>query len=349
MIRTDWTRDEIQEIYQRPLMDLLLQAQTIHREYHHANQVQVSQLMSIKTGACPEDCAYCPQAGIYDTGLDKEKLAAIESVVAQAREAKASGATRFCMGAAWREPPSKAMPVLTAMVSEVKALGLETCMTLGMLDEQQAGTLAEAGLDYYNHNLDTSPEHYGNIITTRTYGDRLETLAQVRNAGMKVSSGGILGLDEAQGDRIGLLHSLATLPAHPDSVPINQLVKVEGTPLENAEDLDPIDFVRTIATARITMPGSVVRLSAGREIMSDEMQALCFMAGANSLFYGEKLLTTPNPEADQDQALFRRMGVQTTAQGDPVKRDSAVQTYTPAAKSAHEQAVDRLARDAMAQ
>jgi len=343
MIRTDWTRAEIQAIYEQPLMDLLMQAQTVHRQYHHANQVQVSQLMSIKTGACPEDCAYCPQAGIYDTGLDKEKLAAIEAVVEQARAAKASGATRFCMGAAWREPPSKAMPVLTAMVSEVKALGLETCMTLGMLDEQQASTLADAGLDYYNHNLDTSPEHYGNIITTRTYADRLNTLAQVRNAGMKVCSGGILGLDEAQGDRIGLLHSLATLPAHPDSVPINQLVKVEGTPLQDAEDLDPLDFVRTIATARITMPGSVVRLSAGREIMSDEMQALCFMAGANSLFYGEKLLTTPNPEADQDQALFKRMGIQTTAAGDPVKH------YTPAAKSAHEQAVDRLARDAMAQ
>ncbi|MGB0965088.1 MAG: biotin synthase BioB [Litorivicinus sp.] len=343
MIRTDWTRAEIQAIYEQPLMDLLMQAQTVHRQYHHANQVQVSQLMSIKTGACPEDCAYCPQAGIYDTGLDKEKLAAIEAVVEQARAAKASGATRFCMGAAWREPPAKAMPVLTAMVSEVKALGLETCMTLGMLDEQQASTLADAGLDYYNHNLDTSPEHYGNIITTRTYADRLNTLAQVRNAGMKVCSGGILGLDEAQGDRIGLLHSLATLPAHPDSVPINQLVKVEGTPLQDAEDLDPLDFVRTIATARITMPGSVVRLSAGREIMSDEMQALCFMAGANSLFYGEKLLTTPNPEADQDQALFKRMGIQTTAAGDPVKH------YTPAAKSAHEQAVDRLARDAMAQ
>lgn len=343
MIRTDWTRAEIQAIYEQPLMDLLMQAQTVHRQYHHANQVQVSQLMSIKTGACPEDCAYCPQAGIYDTGLDKEKLAAIEAVVEQARAAKASGATRFCMGAAWREPPAKAMPVLTAMVSEVKALGLETCMTLGMLDEQQASTLADAGLDYYNHNLDTSPEHYGNIITTRTYADRLNTLAQVRNAGMKVCSGGILGLDEAQGDRIGLLHSLATLPAHPDSVPINQLVKVEGTPLQDAEDLDPLDFVRTIATARITMPGSVVRLSAGREIMSDEMQALCFMAGANSLFYGEKLLTTPNPEADQDQALFKRMGIQTTAEGDPVKH------YTPAAKSAHEQAVDRLARDAMAQ
>lgn len=343
MIRTDWTRAEIQAIYEQPLMDLLMQAQTVHRQYHHANQVQVSQLMSIKTGACPEDCAYCPQAGIYDTGLDKEKLAAIEAVVEQARAAKASGATRFCMGAAWREPPSKAMPVLTAMVSEVKALGLETCMTLGMLDEQQASTLADAGLDYYNHNLDTSPEHYGNIITTRTYADRLNTLAQVRNAGMKVCSGGILGLDEAQGDRIGLLHSLATLPAHPDSVPINQLVKVEGTPLQDAEDLDPLDFVRTIATARITMPGSVVRLSAGREIMSDEMQALCFMAGANSLFYGEKLLTTPNPEADQDQALFKRLGIQTTAAGDPVKH------YTPAAKSAHEQAVDRLARDAMAQ
>ena len=341
MIKHDWTRDQIAAIYEQPLMDLLMQAQTLHREHHHANQVQVSQLMSIKTGACPEDCAYCPQAGIYDTGLDKEKLAAIEAVVEQARAAKASGATRFCMGAAWREPPAKAMPVLTAMVSEVKALGLETCMTLGMLDADQAGTLAEAGLDYYNHNLDTSPEHYGNIITTRTYGDRLETLAEVRNAGMKVCSGGILGLDESQNDRIGLLQSLANLPEHPDSVPINQLVKVPGTPLEDAKDLDPIDFVRTVATARIIMPRSVVRLSAGREIMSDEMQALCFMAGANSLFYGETLLTTPNPETDQDQALFKRMGIQTTQQGDPVK------TYTPQAKSAWEQKVDSLAKDAM--
>lgn len=341
MIRTDWTRQEIQAIFEQPLMDLLLQAQTLHRQYHRANEVQVSQLMSIKTGACPEDCAYCPQAGIYDTGLDKEKLAAIEAVVEQARAAKASGATRFCMGAAWREPPAKAMPVLTQMVSQVKAMGLETCMTLGMLDQDQAQTLAEAGLDYYNHNLDTSPEHYGNIITTRTYSDRLETLAQVRDAGMKVCSGGILGLDENPEDRIGLLHSLATLPAHPDSVPINQLVKVQGTPLEEAEDLDPMDFVRTIATARIVMPGSVVRLSAGREVMSDEMQALCFMAGANSLFYGEKLLTTPNPEADQDQALFKRLGVTTTAQGDPVKQ------YTPAAKSQWEQKVDALAKDAM--
>ena len=346
MIRTDWTRDEIQAIYEQPFMDLLLQAQTVHREYHHANQVQVSQLMSIKTGACPEDCAYCPQAGIYDTGLDKEKLAAIEAVVEQAKAAKASGATRFCMGAAWREPPSKAMPVLTAMVSQVKALGLETCMTLGMLDNQQATTLAEAGLDYYNHNLDTSPEHYGNIITTRTYGDRLETLAQVRNAGMKVCSGGILGLDETQGDRIGLLHSLATLPQHPDSVPINQLVKVAGTPLEDAKDLDPLDFVRVIATARIVMPASVVRLSAGREVMTDEMQALCFMAGANSLFYGEKLLTTANPEAEADQALFKRLGV-TTSHGDPTK--APVNTYQPSAQSAWEKQVDALAKDAMVQ
>ena len=346
MIRTDWTRDEIQAIYEQPFMDLLLQAQTVHRAYHNENQVQVSQLMSIKTGACPEDCAYCPQAGIYDTGLDKEKLAAIEAVVEQAKAAKASGATRFCMGAAWREPPSKAMPVLTAMVSQVKALGLETCMTLGMLDNQQATTLAQAGLDYYNHNLDTSPEHYGNIITTRTYGDRLETLAQVRNAGMKVCSGGILGLDETQGDRVGLLHSLATLPQHPDSVPINQLVKVAGTPLEDAEDLDPLDFVRVIATARIVMPASVVRLSAGREVMSDEMQALCFMAGANSLFYGEKLLTTANPEAEADQALFKRLGV-TTSHGDPTK--APVNTYQPSAQSAWEKQVEALAKDAMVQ
>ncbi len=338
--RHDWTRDEIAVIFTQPLMDLLLQAQTVHREYHHANQVQVSTLMSIKTGACPEDCAYCPQAGVYDTGLDKEKLAAISAVVEQARAAKATGATRFCMGAAWREPPAKAMPVLTAMISEVKALGLETCMTLGMLDDEQADTLAEAGLDYYNHNLDTSPEHYGNIITTRTFEDRLGTLSRVRDAGMKVCSGGILGMDESADDRYGLLQSLANLPEHPDSVPVNQLVRVEGTPLENAQDLDPLDFVRTVATARILMPKSVVRLSAGREIMTDEMQALCFMAGANSLFYGETLLTTPNPETQRDQALFKRMGINTTAQGDPVK------TWTPRKRSAWEQKVDNLARDA---
>ena len=346
MLKHDWTREEIADIFNRPLMDLLLQAQQIHREHHHANQVQVSTLMSIKTGACPEDCAYCPQAGIYDTGLDKEKLAAIDAVVTQAKAAKAAGATRFCMGAAWREPPAKAMPVLTQMVSQVKALGMETCMTLGMLDEQQADTLADAGLDYYNHNLDTSPEHYGNIITTRTFEDRLDTLGRVRDAGMKVCSGGILGMDESEQDRYGLLQSLANMPTHPDSVPINQLVRVQGTPLENAKALDPFDFVRTIATARILMPRSVVRLSAGREQMSDEMQAMCFMAGANSLFYGDTLLTTSNPQTQADQALFKRMGINPTEfdgnSVDPVKQ------WTPAAKTDWDRKVDALATNASA-
>ncbi|MCP8899789.1 biotin synthase BioB [Gilvimarinus xylanilyticus] len=308
-LRHDWSRQEILNLLALPFNDLLFQAQTVHRAHFNANEVQVSTLCSIKTGACPEDCAYCPQSARYDTGLEKEKLMAVEKVVEEARAAKANGATRFCMGAAWRSPRGKDMPYVTKMVSEVKSMGLETCMTLGMLDETQARELADAGLDYYNHNLDTSPEFYGEIITTRTYQDRLDTLANVRSAGMKVCCGGIVGMGEEAGDRAGLLQQLANMPDHPESVPINMLVKVEGTPLETEADLDPIDFIRTIAAARILMPQSHVRLSAGREEMSDEMQAMAFFAGANSIFYGEKLLTTANPEANKDMQLFARLGI----------------------------------------
>ncbi|MDF1639522.1 biotin synthase BioB [Thalassolituus oleivorans] len=308
-IRHDWTVAEVEQLLNLPFNDLLFRAQTTHRQYFDPNAVQVSTLLSIKTGACPEDCAYCPQSARYDTKLEKEKLMEVEAVIEKAKAAKAAGSDRFCMGAAWRSPREKDMPYVIAMVKGVKELGLETCMTLGMLDNQKADALAEAGLDYYNHNLDTSPEYYGEIITTRTYSDRLNTLANVRNAGMKVCSGGILGMGETHRDRAGLLVQLANLPAHPDSVPINQLVKVAGTPLENEGDLDPLDFIRTIAAARIMMPKSHVRLSAGREEMSEEMQAMCFFAGANSIFYGECLLTTPNPAANKDQALFRKLGI----------------------------------------
>ncbi|MBQ0781510.1 biotin synthase BioB [Thalassolituus sp.] len=308
-IRHDWTVAEVEQLLMLPFNDLLFRAQTTHRQYFDPNAVQVSTLLSIKTGACPEDCAYCPQSARYDTKLEKEKLMEVEAVIEKAKAAKAAGSDRFCMGAAWRSPREKDMPYVIAMVKGVKELGLETCMTLGMLDNQKADALAEAGLDYYNHNLDTSPEYYGEIITTRTYSDRLNTLANVRNAGMKVCSGGILGMGETHRDRAGLLVQLANLPAHPDSVPINQLVKVAGTPLENEGDLDPLDFIRTIAAARIMMPKSHVRLSAGREEMSEEMQAMCFFAGANSIFYGECLLTTPNPAANKDQALFRKLGI----------------------------------------
>ncbi len=309
VIRHDWRRDEILALLSLPFNDLLFQAQTVHRRYFNPNEVQVSTLCSIKTGACPEDCAYCPQSARYDTGLEREKLMAIEKVIEEAKAAKATGATRFCMGAAWRSPKAKDMPYVISMVQGVKALGMETCMTLGMLDEQQAKDLAGAGLDYYNHNLDTSPEYYGEIITTRTYQDRLDTLANVRNAGMKVCCGGIVGMGEEKTDRAGLLQQLANMPEHPESVPINMLVKVEGTPLENEADLDPFDFIRTIAVARILMPASHVRLSAGREKMNDQSQALAFFAGANSIFYGEKLLTTANPETSKDMQLFKRLGI----------------------------------------
>lgn len=308
-VRHDWTRAEIMALFTQPFNDLLFQAQTVHRAHFRPNEVQVSTLCSIKTGACPEDCAYCPQSARYDTGLERERLMAVEKVLEEARAAKASGATRFCMGAAWRSPKGKDMPYVTKMVREVKSLGLETCMTLGMLDENQAGDLAAAGLDYYNHNLDTSPEYYGEVITTRTYQDRLETLGNVRAAGMKVCCGGIVGMGEEADDRAGLLQQLASMPEHPESVPINMLVKVAGTPLETEADLDPLEFIRTIAVARIIMPHSHVRLSAGREEMSDEMQAMAFFAGANSIFYGEKLLTTANPESNQDMQLFKRLGI----------------------------------------
>jgi biotin synthase len=308
-IRHDWSRPEVEALLALPFNDLLFAAHTVHRRYFDPNQVQVSTLLSIKTGACPEDCAYCPQSTRYDTGLEVEQLMEIEQVLQQARAAAASGATRFCMGAAWRSPKQRDMPQVLAMVRGVRELGLESCMTLGMLTEEQARELAEAGLDYYNHNLDTSPEYYGDIITTRTYQDRLETLEHVRSAGMKVCSGGIVGMGEKQADRAGLLQQLANLPQHPESVPINMLVRVPGTPLENEDDLDPFEFIRTIAAARIMMPASHVRLSAGREAMNEQMHALAYFAGANSIFYGEKLLTTPNPQANTDMALFRRLGI----------------------------------------
>jgi biotin synthase len=308
-VRNDWSRDEILALFEMPFNDLLFQAQTVHRQNFNPNEVQLSTLLSIKTGACPEDCKYCPQSARYDTGLEKEKLMQIEQVIEAAKAAKASGSSRFCMGAAWRSPHDRDIPAIEAMIKEVKSLGLETCMTLGMLSENQAGTLSEAGLDYYNHNLDTSKEFYGDIITTRTFQDRLDTLSNVRNSGMKVCSGGIVGMGEEQKDRAGLLMGLANLPKQPDSVPINMLVKVAGTPMEAEEDLDPFEFLRTIAVARIMMPKSYVRLSAGREEMNEQMQAMAFMAGANSIFYCDKLLTTPNPKANSDMQLLNRLGI----------------------------------------
>ncbi|WOJ92655.1 biotin synthase BioB [Congregibacter variabilis] len=308
-LRHDWLREEVASLFALPFSDLIYRAQSVHRDHFDPNEVQVSTLLSIKTGACPEDCAYCPQSTRFDTGLSVEALMEVNQVLEQARAARQSGATRFCMGAAWRSPKDRDLPVLTAMIEGVKNLGLETCMTLGMLSDTQAQTLAEAGLDYYNHNLDTSPEYYGDIITTRTYADRLKTLEHVRQSGMKVCSGGIVGMGEDQSDRVGLLQQLANLPEHPDSVPINMLVRVPGTPLAGEEDLDPFEFVRTIAVARILMPRSHVRLSAGREDMNDQTQALAFLAGANSIFYGEKLLTTTNPLANSDLALFARLGI----------------------------------------
>lgn len=308
-LRTDWTRQEIQALYDMPFMDLVFEAQRIHRQYFSANQIQVSTLLSIKTGRCPEDCKYCSQSARYDSKLEAEKRIAVEKVIAEAKKAKESGSSRFCMGAAWRNPHERDMPYVLEMVKEVKALGLETCMTLGMLNQSQAERLKEAGLDYYNHNLDTSREYYSNIISTRTFDDRLNTLEYVRQAGMKVCSGGIVGLGENKNDRIGLLHELATLPIHPESVPINMLVPIQGTPLADVEKLDVIEWIRTIAVARIIMPASYIRLSAGRESLSDSDQALAFLAGANSIFSGEKLLTTPNAGQGQDQALFHKLGL----------------------------------------
>lgn len=307
--RHDWSLAEVRALFEQPFNDLLFQAQTVHRAHFDPNRVQVSTLLSIKTGACPEDCKYCPQSGHYNTGLDKEKLMEVQKVLEAAAEAKAIGSTRFCMGAAWKHPSAKDMPYVLEMVKGVKKLGLETCMTLGRLTQEQTQALADAGLDYYNHNLDTSPEFYGNIITTRTYQERLDTLDKVRDAGIKVCSGGIVGLGETVKDRAGLLLQLANLPTPPESVPINMLVKVKGTPLADNEDVDAFDFIRTIAVARIMMPTSYVRLSAGREQMSEQTQAMCFMAGANSIFYGCKLLTTPNPEEDKDVQLFRKLGL----------------------------------------
>ncbi|HEX4618724.1 MAG TPA: biotin synthase BioB [Steroidobacteraceae bacterium] len=308
-IRHDWTLDEVQALYALPFMDLLYRAQRVHRAWHEPNAVQLSTLLSIKTGACPEDCAYCPQSIHYQTGLKREALLEVAAVRECAERARAAGATRFCMGAGWRQPKARDLAVVAAMVREVRALGLETCATLGMLTPAQAVELKDAGLDYYNHNLDTSAEFYGEIITTRTYQDRLDTLAAVRAAGLHVCCGGIVGLGESATDRAQLLRTLANLPEHPGSVPINRLVKVPGTPLADVPDVDPFDFVRTIAVARVLMPRAHVRLSAGREAMSDELQALCLLAGANSIFYGEKLLTTGNPDVERDRRLFERLGV----------------------------------------
>ena len=302
-----WTLARAQALYQQPFMELLYQAQTVHRAHHDPQHIQISTLLSIKTGACPEDCKYCPQSARYQTGVARETLLKIDDIVSAAERARAQGATRFCMGAAWRDPKEKDMPYLVEVVRRVKALGMETCMTLGMLDENKAQTLADAGLDYYNHNLDTSRRYYGEIITTRNYDDRLHTLQHVRNAGMKICSGGILGMGEEDDDRLAMLVELANLNPPPESVPINQLVRVRGTPLAQADDLEPFDFIRVIAVARIMMPASAVRLSAGRESMNEQMQALCFMAGANSIFYGCKLLTTPNPTEDRDAALFAKL------------------------------------------
>ncbi|EKY3116803.1 biotin synthase BioB [Cronobacter turicensis] len=304
-----WTLSQVTELFEKPLLDLLFEAQQVHRQHFDPRQVQVSTLLSIKTGACPEDCKYCPQSARYKTGLEAERLMEVDQVLDSARKAKAAGSTRFCMGAAWKNPNDRDMPYLEQMVQGVKALGLETCMTLGTLSDDQAQRLGEAGLDYYNHNLDTSPEFYGNIITTRTYQERLDTLEKVREAGIKVCSGGIVGLGETVTDRAGLLLQLANLPTPPESVPINMLVKVKGTPLADNDDVDAFDFIRTIAVARIMMPTSYVRLSAGREQMNEQTQAMCFMAGANSIFYGCKLLTTPNPEEDKDLQLFRKLGI----------------------------------------
>ncbi|MEN8719273.1 MAG: biotin synthase BioB [Oceanococcaceae bacterium] len=311
-VRHDWRADEVQALFALPFPELLFRAQQVHRRHHAADRVQLSTLMNIKTGGCPEDCKYCSQSIRYDTGLEKETLAAVEEVREAAQRAQAAGATRFCMGAAWRGPKARDMGVVKAMIAEVKALGMESCMTLGLLDDAQAAELAAAGLDYYNHNIDTSPEYYDKVITTRTFQSRLDTHAHVREAGIKVCAGGILGLGESRADRAEMLRTLANLPAHPDSVPINQLVAVPGTPFAENTGVDILEFVRTIAVARILMPKAVVRLSAGRSAMDDAAQALCFTAGANSMFYGDKLLTTGNPDVEADRHLLDRLGLQPT-------------------------------------
>jgi biotin synthase len=308
-VRHDWTREEIRALFALPFPELMFEAQRVHRLNFDPREVQISTLLSIKTGGCPEDCAYCPQSAAYETGVKAEKLMDIGAVLNEAQAAKAAGASRFCMGAAWREPKDRDLDKVCAMVEGVKALGMETCVTLGMLTGAQAKRLKQSGLDYYNHNLDTSPEFYGEIITTRTYQERLDTLDEVRAAGIHVCCGGIVGMGEKRDDRVGMIAALATLPVHPESVPINMLVQVEGTPLKGEAALDPFEFVRTIAVTRITMPASMVRLSAGREDMSEETQALCFLAGANSIFYGPKLLTTPNPAQDRDMRLLDKLGL----------------------------------------
>ncbi|GGY46699.1 biotin synthase BioB [Parvularcula lutaonensis] len=307
--RTDWTREEIGALFDLPFTELLFRAAEVHRSHFDPTEIEAAQLLSIKTGGCPEDCGYCSQSSKFDTGLKASKLMDTEQVLADAARAKAGGATRFCMGAAWRSPKDRDMPALEAMIRGVRDMGLETCMTLGMLTDDQAKKLADAGLDYYNHNIDTSEEHYGKVITTRSFADRIRTLETVRKAGINTCCGGILGLGETRTDRVSFVHTLATLPEHPGSVPINALVPIEGTPLSMAEPVEPIELVRTIAACRITMPQSVVRLSAGREDMSDETQALAFLAGANSIFVGDALLTTPNPEPKSDAALFARLGL----------------------------------------
>jgi len=308
-IRHDWTRDEADAIYRQPLMDLLFQAQSVHRQHFDPNQVQRSRLMNIKTGGCAEDCAYCSQSARNGAQLPAAKMVEVERVLTEAQRAKDGGATRFCMGAAWRSPKDRDMDALVAMVEGVRAMGMETCMTLGMLDDSQVFRLRDAGLDYYNHNIDTSERYYSEVITTRTFADRLDTLARVRDAGIKVCAGGIVGMGEAQMDRVDMLVTLATLPGHPESVPVNMLIPMPDTPLAKAEPLDPIEFVRTIALARILMPRSHVRLSAGRTEMSDELQAMCFFAGANSIFVGDMLLTAGNPGEDADSALFAKLGI----------------------------------------
>ncbi|MEO6280007.1 biotin synthase BioB [Roseateles sp.] len=318
-----WTVNEIAALFELPFNDLLFRAQTVHREHFDANAVQLSTLLSIKTGGCEEDCAYCPQSAHFDTGLKAEKLIPLQEVMEAARAAKLNGATRFCMGAAWRSPKPRHLEVIGEMIAEVKALGLETCLTAGMLEDGQAEQLKSAGLDYYNHNLDTAPEFYGQIITTRTYQDRLDTLERVRQQGLKVCSGGIVGMGETRRQRAGLIAQLANLDPYPESVPINNLVQVEGTPLAGVAPLDPLEFIRTIAVARITMPRAMVRLSAGREEMPESMQALCFLAGANSMFYGDKLLTTSNPQAEKDRALLERLGMRCSTEAELATGSSA--------------------------
>ncbi len=309
MANKNWSREEVAEIFDRPFNDLLFEAQSVHRSHHNPNSLQASTLLSIKTGACPEDCAYCPQSARYDTGLQRERLLSLDEVRTAAQDAKKHGATRFCMGAAWRNPTDKNLDTVIDMIKVVQDEALETCVTLGMLTEMQSQRLADAGLDFYNHNIDTSPEFYGDIITTRDYQDRLDTLKHVRDSGVNVCTGGILGMGENRAQRVGLLHELANMDPQPESVPINLLVQIEGTPLHGTPELDPIEFVRMIAATRVLIPATYIRLSAGRESMDDAMQALCFHAGANSVFFGEKLLTTPNPDIDQDAKLFERLGM----------------------------------------